>query len=252
MFTGMNRTKIIQKYSVKGSVTNLVTVITAFILTSCKEECFNLHHRNNDGGRGVVYLTFITLLLVIILCFVIIYMYKTYKRVTEENALLKEKLNKIKEEQPTKQEEKKADETNMEGNVDYAEEKHEPLPKPSHEYDTETMDMIEKAMEEQHLYLIQDLNLKKLADKMNITQKKILEVFKHHPDYANLNTYLNHKRIEHACTKLIEHTNYTVESIASDSGFSSPITFYRWFERETGMKPKEYREKVLKDKESNT
>lgn len=229
------------------------TCIMPFLLTSCKEGCLNIHHNNNYDGLNIVCLTFIALSFVIVLlCFIIIYMYKANKRMTEEHVFIKEQLSKIKEEQQNEQEEKKMNDTFIDENFSNIEEKIEPTQEPLHEFDSETMDMIEKAMEEQKLYLIQDLNLKLLADKMNITQKKILEAFKHHPEYANLSTYLNHKRISHACALLYERPKHTIEAVASDSGFSSPITFYRWFEKETGMKPKEYREKVLKDKANNT
>ncbi len=108
-------------------------------------------------------------------------------------------------------------------------------------FDHETMEMIEMVMNEQKLYLSQDLNVKQLASAMGVTQKKILATFKQHPQSISFNDYVNQKRVNHACILLKEHPEYTVEAIAADSGFSSPITFYRWFEKITGMKPKEYR-----------
>ncbi len=108
-------------------------------------------------------------------------------------------------------------------------------------FDYETMEMIEIVMNEQKLYLSQDLNVKQLASAMGVTQKKLLATFKQHPQSISFNDYVNQKRVNHACILLKEHPEYTVEAIAADSGFSSPITFYRWFEKITGMKPKEYR-----------
>lgn len=213
----------------------------------------NLHHNNNYDGDLLIYITFITALFIIMLLFsVIIYIHKTNIRMVEQIATLTDELNKIKEEQQIKLEEKKEKDGNKDEHIYNPKEQHETKPIPLHEYIMETMSMIEKEMEDKKLYLIQDLNVKQLAEKMNITQKKILEVFKYHPDYSNLNSYINHKRINHACTLLNQHPEYTIEGIAGESGFSSPITFYRWFEKETGMKPKEYREKVLKEKASNT
>lgn len=224
-----------------------------FFLTSCNKECIALHYNNNYDGDFMVLPTFITaLFMLILICPATIYTYKKNKKLTKENEFLKEELNKIKEELRIHQEEKDTNSNNADESALHSDEQHEPASKPLQEFDIETMDLIEKAMEEQQLYVIQDLNVKLLADKMKITQKKILEVFRHHPEYANFNTYLNRKRIIHACTLFNQHPEYTVEGIAGESGFSSPITFYRWFEKEMGMKPKEYREKALKDKKDNT
>lgn len=108
--------------------------------------------------------------------------------------------------------------------------------------DTETMVKIEEVMDQQQLFLKPDFNLKLLASTLGITQKKIIGTFKNNTQYTNLNDYLNHKRIEYACKKLVDYPDYKVETIAYESGFSSPTTFYRWFEKETGMKPNEYRQ----------
>ena len=71
--------------------------------------------------------------------------------------------------------------------------------------DTETMDKIEEAIDQQKLFLKSDFNLKLLASTLGITQKKIIISFKNNPQYTNLNDFLNHKRIEYACKKLVDH-----------------------------------------------
>ena len=52
--------------------------------------------------------------------------------------------------------------------------------------------------------------------------------------------YLNVRRIEHAKT-LLRDTESKVTSIAFQSGFEELSTFYRTFNRLTGMRPLDYR-----------
>lgn len=196
------------------------------------------------------------------LCAIIIYMYKQNRKLEKENKELANQLLNYEHQNIDKKEE-----TPIEVSVeqDEVEKIFHPINQVSEDkpdtsptivnteviaFDHKTMEMIEKVMNEQKLYLSQDLNVKQLASAMGVTQKKLLATFKQHPQSISFNDYVNQKRVNHACMLLKEHPEYTVEAIAADSGFSSPITFYRWFEKLTGMKPKEYREKMI-DKESN-
>lgn len=192
-------------------------------------------------------------ILIIALFTIIVYMYKQNRNLAKENKELANQLLKNEHLNLDKNEE-----TPIE-----ASEEHEEVEKTFHPinqisedkpntsptiintevpvFDHGTMEMIEMVMNEQKLYLSQDLNIKQLATAMGVTQKKLLATFKQHPQSISFNDYVNQKRVNHACILLKEHPEYTVEAIAADSGFSSPITFYRWFEKITGMKPKEYR-----------
>ena len=194
-----------------------------------------------------------SIILIIVLFTIIVYMYKQNKKLAKEN---KELANQLLNNEHLNIDKKE------EAPIEVSEE-HEEVEKTFHPinqisedkpnksptiinteipvFDHETMEMIEMVMNETKLYLSQDLNVKQLASAMGVTQKKLLATFKQHPQSISFNDYVNQKRVNHACILLKEHPEYTVEAIAADSGFSSPITFYRWFEKITGMKPKEYR-----------
>jgi len=68
--------------------------------------------------------------------------------------------------------------------------------------------------------------------------------------YHVLNTtfydYINSLRIEEqSLTLMREHPDYTLERIATESGFQSLSTFRRAFLKEKGVTPSEYRKKLL-------
>ena len=67
-------------------------------------------------------------------------------------------------------------------------------------------------------------------------------------NFENFSTYSNHFRIEKA-KKLIKNNylkNYSVEALASASGFKAVNTFYRIFKNETGLTPNMFSENIKK------
>ena len=64
--------------------------------------------------------------------------------------------------------------------------------------------------------------------------------------------YINNLRVEHAKTLLSQNTENTkILTIATRSGFSSEQSFYRNFNKFTGMKPLEW-VKSVQEKAKNT
>ena len=57
---------------------------------------------------------------------------------------------------------------------------------------------------------------------------------------TTLPAYINHLRIHHACQMLKDYPNYTIQAIATDSGFSTLRNFQRLFKDYTGPTPGEY------------
>lgn len=64
-------------------------------------------------------------------------------------------------------------------------------------------------------------------------------------DVANLSDYINSKRIAHACQLLRQQPQMNIDTIALESGSSTPRNFPRCFKPQTGMSPAEYRESQL-------
>ena len=109
-------------------------------------------------------------------------------------------------------------------------------------YDFVTTQVIEEEM-----YLKDHFNLNWLATELNIKAKHISIAIAEN-NFENFSTYSNHFRIEKA-KKLIKNNylkNYSVEALASASGFKAVNTFYRIFKNETGLTPNMFSENIKK------
>lgn len=107
--------------------------------------------------------------------------------------------------------------------------------------DSQLMDWIDARIEESKLYLQADVNLKIIAEKLGIPQRRILQALKSRPEYGTLPEYLTVKRLETACQLLKHKPFYTIESISKDSGFGARRTFQTVFKARMGMTPSDYR-----------
>lgn len=93
-------------------------------------------------------------------------------------------------------------------------------------------------------HFLAKVTIQEAAAALHVTQKRISEMLEAMGKYRNLEDWATHKRVGRACTLILGHPEYTIESIAADAGFSSPRTFYRKFEAQTGLSPTEYRQAV--------
>lgn len=228
------------------------------LVKDCDKNDIRIYDNRKPQKASVPYDTIITLLCITVIC-----LYRKNKKLGKENKELMNQILKFQHQDKTNDEEiipveaikKKNDEgAQVEKIIPPAKEIPENTsettsPKKTEKeiptFDYETLEEMEKIMEQKLLFLQPDFNIKQLASAMGVTQKKLLATFKQHPQSISFNDYVNQKRVNHACMLLKKHPEYTVEAIAADSGFSSSITFYRWFEKLIGMKPKEYRKKEL-------
>ncbi len=97
-------------------------------------------------------------------------------------------------------------------------------------------------MSEAKIYRDANLSLETISGKLKISSNYLSQLVnklsgKSFPDY------INGFRIEDAKKKLKDplFVNYTILSIALESGFNSKSTFYNAFKKTTGISPKEYR-----------
>ena len=93
---------------------------------------------------------------------------------------------------------------------------------------------------EKALYKKESVKMWEVAAELNISQKRLKEVIAI-TNYYNLKNLLNHYRINAACQMMLMHPAYSIDAIAEESGFNSIKSFYRWFRRETGMSPTDYK-----------
>lgn len=104
----------------------------------------------------------------------------------------------------------------------------------------EIFSLIEKAMNEEHIYLNNKLKRSDLAKYANTNSTYIYMAVKHCTDFSHLNDYINSYRVKHACTLLKKNKHHNIESIAIESGFLTRQTCYRVFSQHLSMTPKEY------------
>jgi AraC-like DNA-binding protein len=109
----------------------------------------------------------------------------------------------------------------------------------------ETILLLQKAMEDDKIYLNPNLNLSLMAQHTGIAQKTISSVLNQHLQ-KSFNEYVNHYRVEAIKTKLQEESanNLTIAGVATECGFNSQATFQRTFKELTGMSPSEFRKLI--------
>lgn len=106
---------------------------------------------------------------------------------------------------------------------------------------------IAQLMENKQLFLNPDLNLTELSKHADASSSEISaainQVFK-----KNFNDYINNLRIDTFIALFSEQdkSQYTMLSIAYDSGFNSKATFNRAFKKSKGISPKAFFEKLVR------
>ncbi|NRB64918.1 MAG: AraC family transcriptional regulator [Saprospiraceae bacterium] len=106
----------------------------------------------------------------------------------------------------------------------------------------------DRCLKEEKLYLLPDLNLKMLADKMEVSERKLSAFF---GEVLNSSFYdsINSFRVEEAKTMLRSNAveSHSITGIGLSCGFSSKSSFYRIFKSKTEMSPSVYRTSALKE-----
>lgn len=122
-----------------------------------------------------------------------------------------------------------------------------PVPPPL-EMVAETLPLLTRAMESDRLYLDPDLNLALLSRHTGLPQKTISLVLNQHLR-KSFNEFVNGYRVEAFKQKLQEpaQENMTILGMALDAGFNSQATFQRAFKNSTGMSPREYMNRNLRE-----
>ncbi|TCK69400.1 AraC family transcriptional regulator [Winogradskyella wandonensis] len=103
---------------------------------------------------------------------------------------------------------------------------------------------IKEILENEKMFLDENLTLKKLSDNLQISEKKLSMFLNTH-----LNTkfadYINFYRVEAVKEKLKseDYDKLTLLAISEECGFNSKASFYRIFKKHTGISPAQYKKK---------
>jgi AraC-like DNA-binding protein len=107
-----------------------------------------------------------------------------------------------------------------------------------------------KFVEENKPYLDRDLSIQDLSEKTGIQRHHITQVL-NEKHGKNFFTFINEYRVREVISRFGDpkNNNFTILAIAYDSGFNSKTTFNSIFKSQTGITPREYREKATGIKE---
>lgn len=102
---------------------------------------------------------------------------------------------------------------------------------------------IRKLMEDQKLFVREDLNARVIATILNEQEYKVRRAINGAMGYRNFYDFLNHFRIEAACNVLADEANQStpILRIAMDCGYASLAPFNRAFKALKGISPSEFR-----------
>lgn len=112
---------------------------------------------------------------------------------------------------------------------------------------------LQKIMETEKMYLDADLNLNKVASRMEASPKTISTILNQYHQ-TNFNDFVNQYRVADIKVKLVEpkYQHMTISGIAMETGFNSQATFQRAFKNCTGISPRKFIDLHKKQPEAQT
>jgi len=113
--------------------------------------------------------------------------------------------------------------------------------------DEELWTWMDLQMTESHIFTAPDLNLKGMAQRLGLTQKKIKQLLKDSQRYDRLYDYLTEKRVLYSCELIKQNPQYSMEAIGKEAGFVSRSTFQTEFKKRIGITPAQYRQNSFND-----
>lgn len=111
--------------------------------------------------------------------------------------------------------------------------------KESIEESTEMLNAIESKMIKEKFYLNENFSSQDVLENFKITRNKLDELLIR-IKRLSFADWLNTLRIEYAKKLLLTHNEYTIDAIASMSGYSSRSAFYAAFKKVTNITPTEF------------
>ena len=116
------------------------------------------------------------------------------------------------------------------------------------EMDKETQALMEQQLSllvERELFLDPNLTLESAAKELNVT-KHLLSQYINETLGKSFSNLIKEYRIEKAKQLLATKSNFTIEGLGYDSGFTSKSTFFTAFKKITGVTPAEYQKRHTK------
>ncbi len=110
------------------------------------------------------------------------------------------------------------------------------------ESDLELVQELDRRMMQEKLFVKPELTIGQLAEYLSVQEYKLRVIINRELGYRNFNQFLNHYRINEACTHLEKKTSYrNISIVAQDVGYVSLSTFNQAFKKLKGVTPTEYK-----------
>lgn len=104
---------------------------------------------------------------------------------------------------------------------------------------------IEQKIQNERLFLQDNLSLSSLADQLEMTSHKLSEILNSHFD-KSFYEFINDLRVRYAAQMLIDQPDTSITDIYFAAGFTTKSTFYGYFKKTFGCPPSEYRKQHKK------
>ena len=101
---------------------------------------------------------------------------------------------------------------------------------------------MDKQVTRDRLFLRPGLGREDLMRLVGVDKNRFGKMMSKYSDASNTSVYINMKRVEYGAKLLLEHPEYTIATVATESGMSNTVTFNRVFKETYNMRPSEYRE----------
>ena len=103
----------------------------------------------------------------------------------------------------------------------------------------DAQELIDQATDYVERHLHEDLSLGQLCAKLHVSKNRLYEAFHQH-HRCTVNEYVSAARLGRACELLVKGDD-TVYQIAEQVGMDNYTYFCKWFKKQTGQTPSEYR-----------
>jgi transcriptional regulator GlxA family with amidase domain len=114
--------------------------------------------------------------------------------------------------------------------------------------DAELMALMELRLEQKPELLTGDFSVVELSELLGVSQRRLIQLFRHTPIYKSVDDYLDNLRTLRGIQLLREHPEYGIASVSEEAGFNSVRTFQRHMQEAVGMTPVEFRMMVEKER----
>lgn len=105
----------------------------------------------------------------------------------------------------------------------------------------EEMELALKKWCDEGLYKNSEVNIYSLASNLGYKKDELTQYF-NQSQHTNFRTWLSVVRFEEACRILSSKSEFSLDAISSECGFSSHTQIYRVFKQQTGLSPRQWRE----------